>query len=185
MFKPEGIFKHIITRFFSLKSFSQFLIAMFMETYMNYLSKFKWYQARPDLKTSRDAANERDFWEYVKLDPRNLEFAMQITFYIANVLEDGYIEGRILADFPGVLGYILSVMRDHLYQDMRTVTQMMELEGAGSGHIFHTRALCRQKVHSWREETKGRLPEYESADLDKPFFLWCIKSLYELVRSPV
>lgn len=105
---------------------------------MNYLSKFKWYPAPPDLKTSRDAANERDFWEYVKLDPRNLEFAMQIAFYIANVLEDGYIEGRILADFPGVLGYNLSVMRDHQYQDMRTVTQMMEMEDAGSGHIFHT-----------------------------------------------
>ena len=108
------------------------------QTYMNYLSKFKWYPAPPDLKTSRDAANERDFWEYVKLDPRNLEFAMQIAFYIANVLEDGYIEGRILADFPGVLGYNLSVMRDHQYQDMRTVTQMMETEDAGSGHIFHT-----------------------------------------------
>ena len=109
-----------------------------LETYMNYLSKFKWYPAPPDLKTSRDAANERDFWEYVKLDPRNLEFAMQIACYIANVLEDGYIEGRILADFPGVLGYNLSVMRDHQYQDMRTVTQMMEMEDAGSGHIFHT-----------------------------------------------
>ena len=108
------------------------------QTYMNYLSKFKWYPAPPDLKTSRDAANERDFWEYVKLDPRNLEFAMQIACYIANVLEDGYIEGRILADFPGVLGYNLSVMRDHQYQDMRTVTQMMEMEDAGSGHIFHT-----------------------------------------------
>ena len=56
------------------------------QTYMNYLSKFKWYPAPPDLKTSRDAANERDFWEYVKLDPRNLEFAMQIACYIANVL---------------------------------------------------------------------------------------------------
>lgn len=92
----------------------------------------------PRFETSRDAANERDFWEYVKLDPRNLEFAMQIACYIANVLEDGYIEGRILADFPGVLGYNLSVMRDHQYQDMRTVTQMMEMEDAGSGHIFHT-----------------------------------------------
>ena len=109
------------------------------QTYMNYLSKFKWYPAPPDLKTSRDAANERDFWEYVKLDPRNLEFAMQIAFYIANVLEDGYIEGRILADFPGVPGYNLSVMRDHQYQDMRTVTQMMEMEDAGSGHILRSR----------------------------------------------
>lgn len=108
------------------------------QTYMNYLSKFKWYPAPPDLKTSRDVANERDFWEYVKLEPRNLEFAMQIAFYIANVLEDGYIEGRILADFPGMLGYNLSVMRDRQYQDMCTVTQLIEKEADGSGHIFHT-----------------------------------------------
>lgn len=105
---------------------------------MNYLSKFKWYPAPPDLKTSRDAANERDFWEYVKLEPRNLEFAMKIASYIANVLEDGYIESRILADFPGVLGYNLSVMRDHQYQDMCTVTQLIEMESDGSSHIFQT-----------------------------------------------
>lgn len=127
----SGLFAHELGHVL----YTDFLVK---QTYMNYLSKFKWYPAPPDLKTSRDAANERDFWEYVKLDPRNLEFAMQIAFYIANVLEDGYIEGRILADFPGVLGYNLSVMRDHQYQDMRTVTQMMEMEDAGSGHIFHT-----------------------------------------------
>ena len=58
------------------------------QTYMNYLSKYKWYPAPPDLKTSRDTANERDFWEYVKLDPQNLKLAMQIASFIANVLED-------------------------------------------------------------------------------------------------
>lgn len=127
----SGLFAHELGHVL----YTDFLVK---QTYMNYLSKFKWYPAPPDLKTSRDAANERDFWEYVKLEPRNLEFAMQIAFYIANVLEDGYIEGRILADFPGMLGYNLSVMRDRQYQDMCTVTQLIEKEADGSGHIFHT-----------------------------------------------
>mgnify|MGYP006898621532 CR=1 FL=1 len=36
------------------------------QTYMNYLSSYKFYPAPPVLKTSQDAKNERDFWEYVK-----------------------------------------------------------------------------------------------------------------------
>lgn len=127
----SGLFAHELGHVL----YTDFLVK---QTYMNYLSKFKWYPAPPDLKTSRDAANERDFWEYVKLEPRNLEFAMKIASYIANVLEDGYIESRILADFPGVLGYNLSVMRDHQYQDMCTVTQLVEMESNGSSHIFQT-----------------------------------------------
>lgn len=108
------------------------------QTYLNYLEKFKWYPAPPDLKTPQDAANERDFWEYVKLDNRNMEFAMLIASFIANVLEDGYIENRILFEFPGTLGYHLSVMRDHQYKDMSTVTQLIEREDDGSSHIFHS-----------------------------------------------
>lgn len=127
----SGLFAHELGHVL----YTDFLVK---QTYMNYLSKFKWYPAPPDLKTSRDAANERDFWEYVKLEPRNLEFAMKIASYIANVLEDGYIESRILADFPGMLGYNLSVMRDRQYQDMCTVTQLIEKEVDGSSHIFQT-----------------------------------------------
>lgn len=108
------------------------------QTYLNYLEKFKWYPAPPDLKTTRDAANERDFWEYVKLDKRNMEFAMLIASFIANVLEDGYIENRILSEFPGMLGYHLSVMRDYQYKDMSTVTQLIEREDDGTSHIFHS-----------------------------------------------
>ena len=106
------------------------------QTYMNYLSSYKFYPAPPVLKTSQDAKNERDFWEYVKAEPRNMEFAQQMAFFIANVLEDGYIESRILAQFPGVLGYHLSVMRDRQYKDMPTVTQLIEEEEDGKTHIF-------------------------------------------------
>ena len=106
------------------------------QTYMNYLSSYKFYPAPPVLKTSQDAKNERDFWEYVKAEPRNMEFAQQMAFFIANVLEDGYIESRMLAQFPGVLGYHLSVMRDRQYKDMPTVTQLIEEEEDGKTHIF-------------------------------------------------
>ena len=108
------------------------------QTYMNYLSAYKFYPAPPVLTTAQDAKNERDFWEYVKLDPRNMAFAQQIAFFIANILEDGYIESRILAQFPGVLGYNLTVMREHQFKDMGTVTQLIEKEDDGSGHIFQS-----------------------------------------------
>ena len=106
------------------------------QTYMNYLSSYKFYPAPPVLKTSQDAKNEQDFWEYVKAEPRNMEFAQQMAFFIANVLEDGYIESRILAQFPGILGYHLSVMRERQYKDMPTVTQLIEEEEDGKTHIF-------------------------------------------------
>ena len=108
------------------------------QTYMNYLSAYKFYPAPPVLSTSQDAKNEKDFWEYVKADPRNMAFAQQIAFFIANILEDGYIESRILSQFPGVLGYNLSVMREHQFKDMETVTQLIETEDDGSGHIFQS-----------------------------------------------
>lgn len=108
------------------------------QTYMNYLSANKFFPAPPVLKEAQDARYEKDFWEYVKADPRNMAFAQQIAFFIANVLEDGYIESRILAQFPGMLGYNLSIMRDHQFKDMSTVTQLIEKEDDGSGHIFQS-----------------------------------------------
>lgn len=108
------------------------------QTYMNYLSAYKFFPAPPALKEAQDARNEKDFWEYVKADPRNMAFAQQIACFIANVLEDGYIESRILAQFPGMLGYNLSIMRDHQFKDMSTVTQLIEKEDDGSGHILQS-----------------------------------------------
>ncbi len=108
------------------------------QTYLNYLQSFKWYPVPPVLTTTRDAANERNLWDYVKADPRNLQFACGIASFIANVLEDGYIESRILAEFPGVLGYNLTVLREQELEDMSTVTQLIEKEDDGSGHIFQS-----------------------------------------------
>ena len=108
------------------------------QTYMNFLSSYKWYPESPQLRTSQDAKNEWAFWNYVKAEPRNMQYVQQVAFFIANVLEDGYIESRMLSQFPGVLGYHLTVMREDQFQNMPTVTQLIEKEEDGSGHIFQT-----------------------------------------------
>ena len=108
------------------------------QTYMNYLSSYKWYPMSPELKTSQDAKNERNFWAYVKAEPRNMHYAQQIAFFLANVLEDGYIESRMLSQFPGVLGYHLTLMREDQWRSMPTVTQLIEKEDDGTSHIFQT-----------------------------------------------
>ena len=105
---------------------------------MNYLSSYKWYPMPPELKTSQDAKNERDFWAYAKAEPRHMHYVQQIAFFIVNVLEDGYIESRMLSQFPGVLGYHLTIMRENQFRSMPSVTQLIEKEDDGSSHIFQT-----------------------------------------------
>lgn len=105
---------------------------------MNYLSSYKWYPMPPELKNSQDAKNERNFWAYVKVEPRNMHYAQQIAFFLANVLEDGYIESRMLSQFPGVLGYHLTLMREDQWRSIPTVTQLIEKEDDGTSHIFQT-----------------------------------------------
>ena len=113
--------------------YTDFLI---QQTYLKYLECFKWFPVPPDLKTSRDADNERAFWDFVKADPKNMELAQDTAAYIANILEDGYVENCILNQFPGVLGFTLTAMRNHQFAEMRTVDELIEKEMDGESHIF-------------------------------------------------
>ncbi len=106
------------------------------QTYLRYLEHDKWFPDKPKLKTTADARNELDFWVYAKAEPRNLQMVRYIASFIANTLEDGYVEARILNQFPGVLGCSLEEMRQTQYEDMPTVDQMMEEEDDGKRHIF-------------------------------------------------
>lgn len=67
-----------------------------------------------------------------------MHYAQQVAFFLANVLEDGYIESRMLSQFPGVLGYHLTVMREDQFRSMQTVARLIEKEEDGSSHIFQT-----------------------------------------------
>ena len=115
--------------------YTDFLVT---QSYLNYLEHFKWFPVPPDLKTSRDVDNERAFWDFVKADSRNMELAQRIACFIANVLEDGYVENCILNQFPGVLGFTLDAMRKHQFEEMLTVDEMIEKETDGESHIFNS-----------------------------------------------
>lgn len=108
------------------------------QTHINFLERYAWYPYPPDLKTSADAGNERALWRYMKADAKNLEMVQFIAHNIANVIEDGYIENRILTNFPGTLGYGLEKFRELHFEDIPTVTQLIEQEDDGSRHIFES-----------------------------------------------
>lgn len=108
------------------------------QTYSNTLACYRWFPAAPALKSSADFRNENEFWDYLKADLKNLQMVQMVAHYISNVLEDGYIENRMLNSFPGTLGYCLDKVRQSQYEDIPSVTQLIEGEEDGHHHIFES-----------------------------------------------
>ncbi len=108
------------------------------QTYANYMQSYKWFPTPPMLKNSLYAANEKNIWNYAKDDEKNLAMLIRLTAHILNVLEDGYIENRMLVNFPGTLGYGLEDLREKHFTNMETVTQIKEHEDNGEIHIFQS-----------------------------------------------
>ena len=63
-----------------------------------------------------------------------------VSHYVCNIIEDGYVESRMLSRFPGVLGQNLATLRDQMFEYMRTVTQLIESEEdeERQNHIFQS-----------------------------------------------
>lgn len=115
--------------------FTDFLSA---QTYHNYLDSFKWYPRPPAFRFAADARNEKAFWEYIKENPTNLQMVHQIAANIANIIEDGYIENRMLNSFPGTLGYGLETLRERHFDEIDTVTELIAKETDDGRHIFES-----------------------------------------------
>ncbi len=115
--------------------FTDFLVS---QSYFNYLGNGKWYPIAPTLTTLSDKIAERELWEYVSADPRNIQALIGVAKHISNVIEDGYVENRILTTFPGSIGYALELLRDKHFSDMKTVTELIEKENDGEAHIFES-----------------------------------------------
>lgn len=98
------------------------------QTHNNFMGMYKWYPEPPSLLFPDDAKREKALWEYAKKEPRNLEMLQSVSHYVCNIIEDGYVESRMLSRFPGVLGQNLATLRDQMFEDMRTVTQLIESE---------------------------------------------------------
>lgn len=108
------------------------------QTYHNRLENNIWFPEPPDLKTAADIANEADFWKYIKEGPANRAIVHYISHQIANVLEDGYIENKMLNNFPGTLGYGLECLRETHFTQIPTVTELKESEENGDLHLFES-----------------------------------------------
>lgn len=137
--------------------YTDFLTA---QTYHNNLDKYRWYPLAPLLKTSADARREKDFWEYVKEDPKNKEMVQYIAHSIANVLEDGYIENRILNNYPGTLSYGLEALREMHYTLIPTVTELIEAEENEDApkHIFESILQIMLSYAKWGNIKYGEEP---------------------------
>lgn len=114
--------------------FTDFLSA---QTHSNRLASHVWYPEKPKLTRVEDIRNEQVIWDFINTHPEHMNALVRISKYIANVLEDGYIENRMLAQFPGVLGQNLSILREQQWKAVPTVTQLKEREAEG-GHIMQS-----------------------------------------------
>ena len=105
-------------------------------TYANQFQLKKWYPIKPTLRNATEEFNETELWEYANADEKNLMLLLKTAMQIENVLEDGYIENRVLKKFPGTLGYGLENLRRTHFAHIKTLTQLKEEEESGKGHIF-------------------------------------------------
>lgn len=96
----------------------------------------RWYPTAPQLSKRQDFDNEADLLEYIKADPIQKDLVLHVSHLIMNTIEDGYIENRMLLNFPGTLGHGLSKLRKLHLESIPTVTELKEKEEAGILHIF-------------------------------------------------
>lgn len=105
------------------------------QSYHSFMESGKWFPEPPVLRniTERDA--EADLWDFQAADPKNRQLLTRVTHDILNVLEDGYIENRMLLDYPGILGSTLETLRQVRFEQFSTMEDMIDQEEDG-GHIW-------------------------------------------------
>ena len=124
----SGLFSHELGHVL----YTDFLL---YQSYHSFLESGKWFPEPPPLRniTERDA--EADFLAFQASDPKNRELVALVTHDILNILEDGYIENRMLLDYPGILGSSLQKLRQVRFEDYSTMEDMIDQEADG-GHIW-------------------------------------------------
>ena len=106
-----------------------------MQSYALYFQSGRWYPEEPPLRDRDERMNAADLWVYANSDPKRMTILMQLMHNIMNILEDGYVDSRILNRYPGVLGYSLETALAHQFKLQPTLTQAIESESE-NGHIW-------------------------------------------------
>lgn len=114
--------------------FTDFLAS---QTHINYLTSLKWYPEPPKLSAPGDIRRESELLAFIRGEPKRMEVLRRVAGFINNVIEDGYIENRMLAQFPGKLGRSLEFLRSESWAETPTVAELKEREAHGS-HILES-----------------------------------------------
>ena len=98
------------------------------QTYQNLIAAGSWYPEMPSLSTPAMGKNLLEIESYRKSSDMHLRAFLVLAHTLNNILEDGYIEDRVLAQYPGQLGDSLLFVREVVWDDMPTVTQLIDKE---------------------------------------------------------
>ena len=127
------------------------------QTYHRFQESGKWYPEPPPLRNTGERNAEAEYLKMLQTDQQRQKALGLISHEILNVLEDGYVEQRMIADYPGILGANLEIRRASSFEQLPTVTQMIEQEEEG-GHIWLTILQCILAYMKWGQIKYGETP---------------------------
>ena len=127
------------------------------QTHLTRLDSGFWYPEPPPLRTSREQHAEEELWDYSGNSRKHQSMVRFIMHDIMNILEDGYIEQRMIAEYPGVLGQNLQARRASTFADMPTLSQVIENEPE-QGHVWLTIQQALLSYMKWGERKYGDTP---------------------------
>lgn len=127
------------------------------QTYHRFQESGKWYPEPPPLRNTGERNAEAEYLKMLQTDQQCQKALGLISHEILNVLEDGYVEQRMIADYPGILGANLEIRRASSFEQLPTVTQMIEQEEEG-GHIWLTILQCILAYMKWGQIKYGETP---------------------------
>ena len=105
------------------------------QSFFNLLTRHIWYPSAPPADTAEEAEAVSEIFEYASADPKNERAIFKIMADINNIIEDGYIEERMLRYFPGSIGQGLKFVRHLHYEDMPALSDMIAGEEKGAPTI--------------------------------------------------
>jgi len=127
------------------------------QSYDLFFQAGKWFPEPPPLNNRDERMNEADIWDFCKSDEMNQNAFLRLAFELNNILEDGYIESKMLYRFPGKLGGCLESFRNAHFEDMETLTQWIDSEEDGT-HIWQTIMQLILSYVKWGEIKYGDEP---------------------------
>ena len=98
--------------------------------YDDTLKRGLWYPCAPKTYNEDDEKTILEIQSYLEDAERN-GIIRNMLHQLSNILEDGYIETKILANYRGILGYALRLVRERHKEEMPSLSEQIEQEKEG------------------------------------------------------